>query len=47
MKVVHKLATVGAVLAVAGLAGAAMASASHASSSQADTSVERTRTVIG
>ena len=47
MKVVHKLATVGAVLAVAGLAGGAMASASHASSSQADTSVERTRTVIG
>ena len=46
MKVVHKLATVGAVLAVAGLAGGVMATASHASS-QVDTSVERTRTVIG
>jgi hypothetical protein len=45
MKVVHKLATVGAVLAAAGLAGGVMATASHAS--QAGTSVERTRTVIG
>ena len=47
MKVVHKLATVGAVLAAAGLTVAATASGSHASSSQADMSIERTRTVIG
>jgi hypothetical protein len=42
MKVVHKLATVGAVVAAAALAGAGMASGSHASSSQADASVEKT-----
>ena len=47
MKAVHKLATVGAVLAATGLAAGVMASASHASSSQASTSIERTITVIG
>jgi hypothetical protein len=47
MKVVHKLATVGAGLAAAGLTVAATASGSHASSSQADTSIEKTRTIIG
>ena len=47
MKLVHKIATVGAVLAAAGLTAAATASASHASSSQAGTSIEKTRTVNG
>ena len=42
MKVVHKLATVGAVVAAAALAGAGMASGAHVSSSQADTSVDKT-----
>ena len=41
MKVVHKLATVGAVLAAAALAGAGMASGAHAWSSQANPSVEK------
>ena len=41
MKVVQKLAAVGAVLSALGLAGAAMASGAYASPSQVDASVEK------
>lgn len=47
MNVVHKLTTVGAAFAAAGVAGVALAGAAHASSPTGDTSVERTRTVVG
>lgn len=47
MKVVHKLAAVGALVAAAGLAGVGMASGSHASSSQANTPNDWTITVKG